>query len=240
MIFKSIEEAKDFFDCGRWLFIGECCEHMTTIQDRTAYLTELLAAFLTSLDALVERMVPKLTTQDQISVAVLRLHTLHAQVTLQISASASTAECPDNALLPKMRHMVELGQSIATYLSTTLNTGARSFCLDMGYVIPLFTVASQCPDRSLRREAIRILRFLPRQEGLWDSLLVAKAAERILEIEENLEVQLRGCAGKLMESQLGLAPSVLEINSNGGRLRYIFSQGDNDVSDIMVEELFTW
>uniref|UniRef100_A0A8H7K283 Uncharacterized protein n=1 Tax=Bionectria ochroleuca TaxID=29856 RepID=A0A8H7K283_BIOOC len=247
--FKSIAAAKSLFDYGRCLFISERsaqasgqlqAEHITATHDRVARLTGLLARFSIGLDALVERKTPNLTMRDQISVTVLRLHILYAQLTLRISTPASIPECQDDILLSRMRHMVELGQNIVIYLSANLSPGATSFCLDMGYVIPLFTVASQCPDRSLRWEAIRILRFLPRQEGLWSSLLVARAAERIMAIEDSLGLQLRGCVGKLTDSRLGVAPSVFEIDSNGGRLQYISPQGTNRVSSIVVEELFSW
>ncbi|TAQ86586.1 hypothetical protein B7494_g5084 [Chlorociboria aeruginascens] len=59
-----------------------------------------------------------------------------------------------------------------------------SFALDLGIVPPLFVVATKCRDRKLRREAISLLISSPRREGMWDSILSARVASWIMEIEE--------------------------------------------------------
>lgn len=59
-----------------------------------------------------------------------------------------------------------------------------SFALDLGIVPPLFVVATKCRDRKLRREAIQLLVSSPRREGMWDSILSARVAMWIMEIEE--------------------------------------------------------
>lgn len=59
-----------------------------------------------------------------------------------------------------------------------------SFALDLGIVPPLFVVATKCRDRKVRREAIRLLMSSPRREGMWDSILSGRAAQWIMEIEE--------------------------------------------------------
>ena len=59
-----------------------------------------------------------------------------------------------------------------------------SFALDLGIVPPLFVVATKCRARKLRREAIRLLLSSPRREGMWDSILCGKAAQWIMEVEE--------------------------------------------------------
>jgi hypothetical protein len=59
-----------------------------------------------------------------------------------------------------------------------------SFALDLGIVPPLFVVATKCRDRRVRRDAIRLLLSSPRREGMWDSILSGRAAQWIMEIEE--------------------------------------------------------
>jgi hypothetical protein len=59
-----------------------------------------------------------------------------------------------------------------------------SFACDLGIIAPLFVVATKCRDRKLRREAIRLLMSSPRREGMWDSILTGRAAQWIMEIEE--------------------------------------------------------
>ncbi|KAH8672818.1 hypothetical protein BGZ60DRAFT_430124 [Tricladium varicosporioides] len=59
-----------------------------------------------------------------------------------------------------------------------------SFALDLGIVPPLFVVATKCRDRTIRRDAIKLLLASPRREGMWDSILSGRVAQWIMEIEE--------------------------------------------------------
>lgn len=51
--------------------------------------------------------------------------------------------------------------------------------------MPLASAVVKCRDGQVRRKAIALLRSAHRQEGIWNSLLTARVAERIMEIEEN-------------------------------------------------------
>jgi hypothetical protein len=44
---------------------------------------------------------------------------------------------------------------------------------------------SRCPDPSIRRRALSNLSANPRQEGVWNSGMLAKIAERLICIEED-------------------------------------------------------
>ena len=58
------------------------------------------------------------------------------------------------------------------------------FFMDMNIIHPLFSIAHRCRDPFTRRRAIALLYSAPRQEGLWHSVLTARAAEKIMETEE--------------------------------------------------------
>lgn len=64
------------------------------------------------------------------------------------------------------------------------NRRAPEFTLDMSMVAPLYAVASRCRDPVIRRNAVSLLYAAPRQEGIWDSILTARVAERLINIEE--------------------------------------------------------
>ena len=72
--------------------------------------------------------------------------------------------------------------------SATLHTlnGKRTptFSLDQGFTAPLFKVARSCRDPIIRRRAINLLLMAPRQEGVFDGVLAAKVAERLVALEE--------------------------------------------------------
>lgn len=58
------------------------------------------------------------------------------------------------------------------------------FCLENGILLPLYEVSTMCRDPVIRRRAVNILRLAPRQEGVYNSHLLAMAAEKAIEIEE--------------------------------------------------------
>jgi hypothetical protein len=59
-----------------------------------------------------------------------------------------------------------------------------SYAVDLGVVAPLYLVATKCRDRRLRRDAINMLFYSPRREGMWDGILCGRIGERIMKIEE--------------------------------------------------------
>ena len=58
------------------------------------------------------------------------------------------------------------------------------FFMDVSIVSPLFSIAHRCRDPIIRRRAIALLYSAPRQEGLWHSVITARVAERIMNVEE--------------------------------------------------------
>jgi hypothetical protein len=62
-----------------------------------------------------------------------------------------------------------------------------NFSVDTGIIQPLYVTASKCRIPSLRRHAISLLRRVSQQEGIWNGIVLAKIAQRVIEIEEDLE-----------------------------------------------------
>ena len=75
---------------------------------------------------------------------------------------------------------------IDTYPSASGATSqwGPSFSIETNVVPPLYSVAHRCRDPVIRRKAISLLAATPRQEGVWNSALVVKVTQRIVEIEE--------------------------------------------------------
>ena len=61
----------------------------------------------------------------------------------------------------------------------------HEFTLDMNTVAPLYAVAHRCRHPTIRRKAVSLLYKAPRQEGIWDSIVTARVAERLIGIEES-------------------------------------------------------
>lgn len=252
-VFSNIEEAKNIFEYGRYLLASshparpssdtgkEFSAH--ALEDYISYCTKLLAKFSHSLQVFEETKGLLFTPREEIAIAVLRLHILNAYVSFHAEYLPLAYRLSKSQLLPQMTEMVLLGEKvISSALSNTyFESQTTSFCLDMGLVIPLYTVASQSPDTTIRRRAISLLRSVPRQEGLWHSLVVAKAAERIMEIEESQEgVQLRPFVDDMMWSASPGSRTILQVDGRGVRLQYERTGGGNKSHGGVVEEIMKW
>jgi hypothetical protein len=87
---------------------------------------------------------------------------------------------------PVFAEIVELAESVVSSLSAsaTADGTLRLFTLDRGIVGPLYDTARRCRHPQIRRKAISLLYRNPWQEGMWDSVLAARVAERVMEMEE--------------------------------------------------------
>lgn len=205
-----------------------------------ANFTDLLSRYMLALEAFIKSKGPSLTPKEQIALDVLQLHILNARVILFFELLPPDSQVPlCDGVLPLVREILDLGEKIISASSSSNIFGGKttSFCLDMGYIIPIYTVASQCKDPIMRRRAIALLRSTSRQEGIWNSLLVAKAAERITEIEESGLGSFNACLE--YPNQTSTQP-FLEMDARGGRLQYIQVGKGTEKQLNVVEEIFTW
>ncbi|KAK3944425.1 putative transcriptional regulatory protein [Diplogelasinospora grovesii] len=250
--FSSIREAKSVFEHGRYLPVFTS-SHPTelscnavaasdTIQGHIAYCTTLMSKFSHALQAFVKTRGSSLTPKEDIAVAVLQLHVLDTQVSFHLEHLPLAYQPHSSQLLPQMKEIVTLGEKIISFISPHDDSRCQaiSFCLDMGFIIPLYTVASQCQEPSTRRRAIALLRSTSRQEGLWNSLLIAQAAERIMEIEEIEGMQLRPSGDAASSSTSPGVSTVLQLDSRGGRLQYVRQCQEVDTYISVTEEVFNW
>jgi len=83
--------------------------------------------------------------------------------------------------LEKFRAIVEVSKIIVA----AKQSRRFSFSFDSGVTPWLSAVCKWCRDRTLRREAIQLLRAVASQEGVWDSLMIAEIGECMMKLEEN-------------------------------------------------------
>jgi hypothetical protein len=81
--------------------------------------------------------------------------------------------------------LISLATSIIESANDSTSTDAEvRLSMETCVVAPLYFMATRCRHRILRRKAIELMRLSPRLEGLCDSRLLAKIAERVVDIEE--------------------------------------------------------
>lgn len=100
---------------------------------------------------------------------------------------ASTSEMIWDALLPYFQRVTALGEEMSRAYDLEIRSHPKNrpvFSLDMNVIAPLYAVSHKCRDPIVRRKALALLHSHPRQEGIWDSVLTARVAERMIKIEE--------------------------------------------------------
>lgn len=193
--FSSIEEAKNTFEYGCCLFTSnkaaqlpcEPVDSPTNMEARIGHIATLMSKFSLALQTFIDSKSASLTPKEDIALSVLKLHMLNAYVSLHVEQPPPNNRWSWDNFMPQIMDMLALGEKIIS--STSPGNGqatSTSFCLDMGIVAPLYDITRHCRDPTICRKAISLLRSTSRQEGLWNSQLIATAAERTLEMEKSV------------------------------------------------------
>lgn len=146
---------------------------------------------ISALQAFLERDALTMDKRSLQGAMVLKISAQHARTYLSVPLYTVLHDqmCWDQ-LYPEWEEQVSLCTAVIE-ADTACDVKPRTFgdirptfCLDTSIIGPLFTVAHKCRDPSLRRKAVELLFSTPRQEGVWDSVITARVAERIVAIEE--------------------------------------------------------
>ena len=63
-------------------------------------------------------------------------------------------------------------------------TSGVPFVADIGWIAPLYFTALKCRNHRVRLQAIRSLESVPSRQGIWNALIVASVAQKVMELEE--------------------------------------------------------
>ena len=85
---------------------------------------------------------------------------------------------------PQFERIVELAALVVASYTEPFENQGPTYCIDMNIVAPLYAVAHRCRHPVIRRKAIALLYAASRQEGIWESRMTARCAERVIEMEE--------------------------------------------------------
>lgn len=198
-MFSSLEEARNAMDY-QW----NTCVHLLGDVERYDTYEEMKAVkphleanqqtfssvvrkWLAAFQALLQKNGKSFNGKSLQAARTLQMNQCFMTITLEMSTfDVLTDETVWDRFVPRFEHIVELGSLIVT--STACDQMSRKpgpeFSLDMNIVAPLYNVAHRCRDPAVRRKAISLLYASPRQEGIWDSILTARVAERLMGIEE--------------------------------------------------------
>jgi hypothetical protein len=142
-------------------------------------------------------------------------------------------------------HFIPLFNQIVSLAAEILDFGSKSrryptFSLDMGIVGPLYEVASRCRDPVIRRKAISLMKSRCMQEGIWNSILTAKVAERLVEIEEDGLGEVKSCHDVPDWARLSFVAPVFDPAGRRALVKYMRIGKTHELARPMVEEIFEW
>ncbi len=205
--FSTLTEARESF-----IFIWHKCTYMINdIRNRpfqnskAEYETQqkrcftLVEQWSSALDALLLARSQDMTPLELKGASVLKIQKLIGFAILHTHRSGNDDQTLWDPLCPMFEQVVNLAAEVLD-LDTEINnsspseTRTPSFLFDMEIVGPLYHVASRCRDPVIRRKAIALLKASSRDEGLWNSFLTAKVAERGMQVEEEGLGTVKCCA----------------------------------------------
>ena len=117
--------------------------------------------------------------------AALLLKAYHMLGTIALPLDGAEGTGKEDAYIPQMEDILSWTESASRATDNSLSKGTTGFSFELGVVVPLYYVGSNCRKPSTRRRAIELLKATPRREGLWDNLSAAFIAQRIVDIEED-------------------------------------------------------
>jgi hypothetical protein len=184
-------------------------------------------------------------TAFQNTVNILKVQKILMEITLGVSqARAMVDECIWDLYTAEFEELTKVAEAVIVGRENSKGGKVeRVLCLDVGIVLPLFYVAARCRNRKIRRKAVELMRRTERQEGLWNSVLFAKAAERAIEIEE--EGLMFGGDGDREETVVPREKRISGVEALFGgqdrraRVKYVRMRGA-EVREEIVEEWIEW
>jgi hypothetical protein len=107
-------------------------------------------------------------------------------------------------------------------------------------IAPVFAAISVCRDPVIRRRGIALLKCSNRQEGILNSFLVAKVAERVVELEESGLGDVRCCEDVPNWARISEVRPSFDPVERRATLRYCRWRSEDYVERQIVKEMIHW
>ncbi|KAH7321807.1 hypothetical protein BKA65DRAFT_89311 [Rhexocercosporidium sp. MPI-PUGE-AT-0058] len=161
------------------------CIPLEHIDRQLMHIAEL-EAWRSAISPIIEDSLQASGSNNRFGAASLELMYLAGFVTTCLMRTY-TGACPSTMqFMPQFEQMVTLSEELLHH--PNMNQSNATYMFEMHTICPLYAVSWYCPQKTLRRKAISLLLGPPRREALWDSVMVGKLAEWIMNLEdENYE-----------------------------------------------------
>ncbi|KAK3645410.1 hypothetical protein LTR56_009137 [Elasticomyces elasticus] len=238
--FHSFSEAHALYtDLARFIWIadipamvrvsGELAWDVKTYRMEMSKLTHQMDLWLERFNEWLQR---NQDASQDLSIAMLML--MHAAGTAAIRAGEFGEESRWDAVQPLFAEVIGFAEQVVEGLGQ--DGRCSSFSTEQGYVASTFFAATRCRDPTIRRRAIKVLRKLPRQEGIWESTGAAAIAQRWMEIEEE-DLPAVACASDVPEGKrVFMVQTSIDIDRRSGNFQFHMTNAGHDSSEPVVKK----
>ena len=142
----------------------------------------MLGWWTAAFDRLVEERGPDLSKRG---IALLELHKRYLAAHLQMPDPSKHPSVQWEEYLGEFQTLVLCAEKALQPDMDGQGSPPAQFHMDLGVIPVMFSTVLRCRDPGVRRRALAVLRDHRLQEGIWDSALTLRAAERIVMLEES-------------------------------------------------------
>lgn len=254
-VFTSLEEAQSslYYHQNRCLKAAYDLDvasrgNSVTSLDEDAYLEDysqgrdvfrdILWRWSSAFEAFLLKASPTMDSKALQGAAVLKIS--HRRSSLQVEYhKLSRLKSPNtwDPLIRECAEIVDLAASVVKlHNGTSENIASKGpvFFMDVNIVGPLFIIAHRCRDPIIRRRAIALLYSTPRQEGLWHSIITARVAEKIMNVEEAGLGEVKSCKDVPEENRISDVDLQFDMQGRKGYLK--FSRRRRTGQDVSLAE----
>lgn len=188
--FRNLHEAKDFLDnyISNKLSAGvatylrhQSCDNDLYDQDCVIIDEHPFSDWSAAFHAFLKESGPALNAKDVQRAKMLEIQYKCAEVLL--SVGVPPREQALDAFMEVFETVVRLAAEI---IGLREESGRRSqFSFETGVLPALYFVSTRCRNPRIRRQALSLFSSASHQEGVWNSAMLSKIAERIILIEED-------------------------------------------------------
>ncbi|KAK0099754.1 hypothetical protein ONS95_013352 [Cadophora gregata] len=142
-----------------------------------------LHAWRAAFSRILESSLTTKTSNDRFCAASLELMYLAGYVTTFMMRTYDGKTPDTKILMPEFEQMITLSEELLKH--PNMSQPNSTYMFEMHTICPLYAISWYCPHRTLRRKAIELLQTPARREALWDSVMVGKLAEWIMDLEDD-------------------------------------------------------
>ncbi|TVY20324.1 hypothetical protein LARI1_G002100 [Lachnellula arida] len=161
--------------------IDPCHVPEMLLEDRDGYIQDI-RRWCKAFDPILDSSLASVDTKISMGAALLRIHALGAEISL--AGTYFTQECSFDEYFPDFSEIVELSRFVVQTSTENSPKLEPVFNLDIGIEKGLYSTSLYCRDKTIRHEALHILRSQAYRDATYNICRMVARASFIVDLEE--------------------------------------------------------